>query len=111
MENFKEISIGIGIIIGAVVSPFVSIILELLKGKENKNVTYKTFLEEKDGIYNDMDIKIEKATEKLATKESVNNLSRGFEKLEKKFDEFAQQLQNIVVNVAVLAERRKEERK
>lgn len=118
--EYKEIALGIGIIIGAIAMPFVKIIFELIKGKkdndnpDNNYVTQKDLSDYSDKIYDDMDDRIEKATKDLATKESVLHLSEGFEKLEKKFeskmDEFSKTLTDAIVNIAVLAERRSKPR-
>ena len=112
--NIQEAT-ALGVIIGAVAAPFVKVIISLFKKdtkdyNDNKSLTYREFLNEKDTIYNDMDIKIEKATKELATKESVSHLSEGFidlkKNVEKKFDEFQKTLQDMAINIAVLAERR-----
>ena len=119
--EYKEIALGIGIIIGAIAMPFVKIIFELIKGKKDNDndtsdnyVTQKDLSDYSDKIYDDMDDRIEKATKDLATKESVLHLSEGFEKLEKKFeskmDEFSKTLTDAIVNIAVLAERRSKSR-
>lgn len=115
--NIQEAT-ALGIIIGAIVAPFVKIIISLFKKEnkdcDNKSLTYREFLNEKDTIYSDMDIKIEKATKELASKESVAHLSEGFidlkKNVEKKFDDFQKTLQDMAINVAVLAERRSKSR-
>ena len=73
-------------------------------------VTQKQLSEEKELISTEIDDRIEKATKEFATKESVQYLSTGFEKLEKKFDDFGAKLEKIVIDIAVMAERRKESR-
>jgi len=106
----------IGILIGTVILVIITGIVSFITGKKNNNdadtsyITQKDLSDCTDKIYGDMDERIEKATKELATKESVSHISEGLKDLGKKFDEFGSKLTQMMIDVAVIAERRSQPR-
>lgn len=102
-------------VVGAlIISAVCGVVGAVLKIANSDVVTQEKLSTEKDKIYDDMNSKIKEVKCEMATKESVQHLAEGFEKLEKKFDNFevkmGEKLEQIVINIAVLAERRSQPR-
>lgn len=105
MEHSQVIELlkVVGTLIIAAITGVIGAILKLSK---SDLVTQEKLSCEKDKIYDDMNCKIKEVKSEMATKESVQHLAEGLDKLGKKFDEFQKMLQDMAINVAVLAERR-----
>lgn len=94
-------------VVGAlIISAVCGVIGAILKLSKTDLVTQEKLSNEKDKIYDDMNNKIKEVKCEMATKESVQHLAEGLDKLGKKFDEFQKTLQDMAINIAVLAERR-----
>ena len=121
VKTLFEILKGVAVIASYIVLFFVSAMLKNQRDQakkevdgEDPHVTHKEFLAEKDNIFCEIDKRIDKATADKATKESIEHLQNNFTDLKKNvetnFNQFQVTLQQMAINIAVLAERRSQPR-
>ena len=116
----KELAFAIAIIIGALSTPFVKIIFELIKSlftekkeEESLFVTHQELSKTRREIFNDVNNIIEKTKSEMATKESVNDLKEDFQEVKKNIFDMQKDIKEMCCNIAVLltvVEKRKEPR-